>query len=156
MRKLLPYKDTQWTLKHLKTQVIDSLPYCNRVFYGLNTPEQLWKRVKPLLTYRADPQGLELLQTAQTLLSPYKNYHGIAGAGDCDCFTILTLAILTVNPAYNYVDKFAVLVGNNAEEPSHIYTALNYNGRMVAIDFTNPALNIERPYLYRQYVKFNA
>lgn len=155
MRKLLPYKNVQWTLKHIRYQVNDSLQYCEKYFYGLDTPDKLWNRIKPLLTYRADPPGLELLQSVPTLMDPRKNWHKLAGAGDCDCFTILTLSILTVNPVYNNVEKYAVLVGNNAEEPSHIYTALKYRGKMLTIDFTNPALNVERPYIYRQYVPYN-
>jgi hypothetical protein len=135
--------------------VIDSLPYTNQHFYGLDTPYKLFNRVKPLLTYRKDPEGLELLQSVPSLMDPKKNWHKIAGAGDCDCFTLLTLAILSVNPVYNHVDKFAVLVGNNADEPSHIYSAVKWHGKLVHIDFTNPAINIERPYLYRQYVPFN-
>lgn len=155
MRKLLPYKGTAYTLQNMYGQILDSLPYCRRNFSGLDTPGKLWDHIKPRLTYVPDPHGLELLQSVQTLMNPATNWHRIAGAGDCDCFTLLTLAVLTVNPVYKSVDKFAVLVGNNPDEPSHIYSALKWRGRLIAIDFTNPALNWERPYKFRQYIPFN-
>jgi len=151
MRKLFPYKGVEFTLEKMKIQIADSLPYCYQHFNNLKTPEQVWNAIKPKIKYISDPPGLELLQTVPTLLDAKKNWHKIPGAGDCDCFTIFALSVLYVN---KYVNKYAVLVGNNINEPSHIYAGVKYKGRFIALDFTNPAINIERPYKYRQILPF--
>jgi len=152
MRKSLPYKGVEYTLNQMRYQIRDSLPYCRQHFSGLNTPQQMWNRLKPLVRYVQDPPNVELLQSVPTMMNRRTNWHRIAGAGDCDCFTILVLSTLKANPVYNSVDKFAVLVGNTWDEPTHIYAAVKWKGRLIAIDLTNPALNVERPYKFRQYV----
>jgi len=143
----VPYKNLTHTLKCIKLQVIDSLPYIhNYVDSSINTPKQLFKHLKKQVTFKADPHGVEYLQTVQTLMNN-------GGFGDCDCQTILALTAfqyLNFNPCY------VVLVGNNSINPSHIYTEVyDREAREIkAFDLTNPIYNMQRPYKYKQRILF--
>jgi hypothetical protein len=82
------------------------------------------------------------------------NYHGKPGAGDCDCFTILTLA------ACEYLDftplKVA-LVGRKSSGPTHIYTMVwdEDKGDYCPFDLTNPYYCMQRKYKYQQLLPFD-
>ena len=146
MKKTLKYKDLDQTLKHLRMQVIDSLHFCVNELPTFDTPEQMFNTLKNLVIYKNDPPGIELLQSAQTLLSE-DNYHGTPGAGDCDCFTILVLACCLAN---GWNANEIVLVGHNGKTAAHIYSTTTVNGKRYIMDLTNPYINIERPYKFRQ------
>lgn len=108
-------------------------------------PEKLWNQLKLLLTYRNDPKGIELIQGIDTLLN--KNYYGVPGMGDCDCFTcaVLSIAFAHGKPA------IIVLAGNKGA--THIYPELIApNGRNYSVDLTNDFFNIRRPYKKNQYI----
>ena len=140
-----PYRNIDYTLKMLMVQVYDSFPYAFDNCPEASSPERLFNILKQLTVYRNDPPGVELLQTMQTLFE--NNRHGIPGAGDCDCFTILSIAFLRVN-GFN---KLAIVLrGRNSHTPVHIYPAVKEGSKWLAFDLTNTYYGNERPYPYRQ------
>lgn len=146
------YVNLQHTLKAIKRQVEDSLPFIEKYIPNdIRDPQELFYFLRDKVVYRKDPKGVELLQTVQSLIDD--NWHGIPGAGDCDCFTILSLA------AFQYLGfepSQVALVGRKKSGPSHIYT-LVYDPskkKMCAFDLTNPYYCMERKYKYRQILDF--
>lgn len=146
----IPYRGVEESLHHLRKQVFDSIPYCIKNIPHFDTPEQLFNYLKSKVTYKNDPKGVELFQTAQTLLD--NNWHGKSGLGDCDCFSILCLASLISQGFYNVG---IVLAGRSKYNASHIYTYvdLGTTGRQI-LDLTNNKFNYERPYPYTQFIPF--
>ena len=142
------YTDINATMRGIRTQVVDSLDYVANNLPRFKDPEQMFKTLKNIVTYKNDPQGTELLQTAETLLE--NNYWGIPGAGDCDCFTILVLACCIVN---GWNDQKIVLCGRSKIAPVHIYSMVKYKGKYICMDLTNAYINIERKYEFKQYLK---
>lgn len=143
----IPYVSLTHTLKLLKQQVIDSLPYMSDYIPSdISNPEDLFYFLKTITKYRNDPKNIELLQMVPTLMDR-------GGKGDCDCFTILTLAsciYLGFKP--NYVN----LVGRKRIAPTHIYSSVYDRSRnlVCAMDLTNASYNMERPYNYIQTLNF--
>jgi len=145
------YKDLDDTLFHLKLQVKHSLPFASIVVPEFSHPRELFDWLKKRVTYKNDPPETELLQSMQTLLSG--NFWGIKGAGDCDCFTIATLASAIVN---GWDNLYIVLVGRQKSHPVHIYTVIYWGGKRYVIDLTNKEFNQERDsYKYFQEVPVN-
>lgn len=142
-----PYVSLSHTLLAMKVQVIDSMPYVSDyIDNSIQTPEELFYTLKPLLTYKKDPHQIELLQTFQTLMEQ-------GGKGDCDCFTIASLACffyLHFKPCY------LTLAGNTLFSPSHVYAEVydNERGEICAFDLTNPYYDMERPYKFKQRLLF--
>lgn len=143
-----PYVSLNHTLRMMKLQVIDSMPFAERVCPQFNSPEELYAWLKPKTNFQNDPRGVELLQTMQTLFMR-------KGRGDCDCFVITTIACMIVN---GWDDVYIDLVGYDLTAPVHIYTDIIWDGRRNVLDFTNPKFNQERKrgkfgeYRYRQRV----
>lgn len=129
-------------MAYFKIQVVDSLPFAFRVVPVFDHPEDLFYWLKDRTKYRNDPKGVEFFQTLQTL---FKN----GGCGDCDCFTIATVACMVKN---GWKDFNVVLVGRSKSYPVHIYTDIVWAGRRYVLDLTNPRFNMERFYPYRQRV----
>ena len=144
------YKDINDTLKHIKIQIQDSIPYAKKNIPQLSTPEQCFKWLKYRITYKNDPSNIELLQTLPTLLN--NNYHGISGAGDCDCFTIAICSILIANGFDNIK---ICLVGRKKTMPVHIYVCIYDKGERKVLDLTNPKPKNERSYPYIQELPLN-
>lgn len=144
-----PYQDINHTLKCLKGQVIDGLPYALNQCPKFDSAEQLFYWLKNRVTYENDPKGNELIQTLPTLLD--NNWHGRTGYGDCDCFTTAALTLLVAN---GFKNLYVVLVGRNRFTPVHIYCGLIENGVFKVLDLTNRRFDVERPYPYRQHLKF--
>ena len=142
------YKDINATMQGIRTQVIDSLDFCVNDMPKFKDPESLFKNLKTMITYKNDPPGIELLQTVQTLF--LNNYHGIPGAGDCDCFSILFLSMCV---AHGWNQQEIVLAGRSKLAPVHIWTRVNYNGSWFDCDLTQPYFNTVRKYKYKQYLK---
>lgn len=95
-----------------------------------SNPESLFNFLKVNTIYKNDPNGIELIQSAGTLFE--NNYHGIRGAGDCDCFTVLCLGCLSV---LNY--KTGILLFKNGQQFTHITAALiDDQERPIAFDLT--------------------
>lgn len=147
-----PYQDINRTLKGLKTQVIDSIPYALKKVPHFSEPHQLWEWLKPQLKFKSDGkykgQRRELLQTMQTLMTG--GIWGVPGMGDCDCFVITTLASCI---AQGWDGLYIALVGRDTRQPVHIYTVLYWKGQRIILDFTNTRYDFERPgYNYIQEI----
>lgn len=142
------YTNIDRVLEGIIYQVNDSITYCDEYFSGYDNPEQLFKQLRLLTTYKNDPKGIELLQSVPTLFE--NNYWNHSGYGDCDCFVILTLAASYCN---NWNENYIYLVGRTKKAPVHIYSATKYNGKIYTLDLTNPYINIERDYPLQQIIK---
>jgi hypothetical protein len=143
----VPYNNLEHTLKALKIQVIDSLPYIsNYIPNDIETPEQLFRYLKSKTTYKKDPHNVELLQMVPTLMKR-------GGKGDCDCFTILTL---TSCYFLNFKPLYVSLVGKSSIAPSHIYSEVydRQKNEICPMDLTNPYYCMERSYPFKQRLKF--
>lgn len=148
-RYKIPYPSLNESLKHLRIQVIDSLPYAVKHLPRFNSPEQIFKYCKNRYTYKNDPAGIELFQTVPTLLTD--NEHGRSGEGDCDDATIFCLTMLLIS---GFTDCGIVLTGRNKLKPSHIYAYVNDNGQRKILDLTNKNFDQERPYPFKQFIPF--
>jgi hypothetical protein len=146
--KFVKYKSLQQTLEGIRQQVIDSLHFCVNEMPSFNDPTEMFDSLRTMTTYKNDPPGIELLQTVPTLFDA--NYWGVPGAGDCDCFTILTLS-MCLSQGWN--DNQIVLVGRTPKNAVHIYSATIYKGKRYTLDLTNPYVNIERHYPYKQILQ---
>jgi hypothetical protein len=142
------YPGLNESLKHLRVQVIHSLPYIVKHTPRFNTPEQIFNYCKERYTYKNDPNGVELFQTVHTLLTD--NEHGRPGEGDCDDATIFCLSMLLING----FDCGIVLTGRNKNNPTHIYAYALHNGERQILDLTNKKFNTIRPYPFKQYIPF--
>lgn len=145
MQKTYEYKDINQVLRGIRRQIIDSVEYCYNNFPVFANPKQLFNYLKTRTTFKDDPNGVELLQQVPTLFE--NNYHGIPGAGDCDCFTVLSCAAFIAQGWGNFD---IVLTGRNKRTPVHIYTYINWNGDRYCFDLTEPYFNAERKYPYKQ------
>lgn len=151
MKEKYRYKSLEDTLLQLKNQVIDSIPYCKNLVKGIDNESQLFDYLKMLITYKRDPKNIELLQSAQTLLSN-NNWHGKPGYGDCDCFVILSLACLY---CMGYKDLYVIIAGNTTYNPSHVYTGIGqYGNTYTPFDLTENFINDERKYKFKQVLPF--
>lgn len=136
------YKSLNDTLYWIVQQAKISVPYCINVLKAKNdTAKDIWYKMKPKLIYERDTPGIEQIQSVGTLFE--NNIHGIPGAGDCDCFTTLTIAMLLAS-GENPNDINIYLQGNKKKYPSHILT--EFKG--IYIDFTQPMYNTKRNYNY--------
>jgi len=142
-----PYQDINHTLEGIRTQIIDSLDYCVNDLPRFKTPDEIFTFCRSITKYKNDPHQIELLQTVPTLLND--NFHGQSGAGDCDCFTILTISLCI---ACGMNNNYIVLVGRTKVAPVHIYSAVKWQGKLYTLDLTNPYINVERSYKYRQFI----
>lgn len=135
----LPYKNINDTLKHMKIQIIDSLPFACKTVPEMDSPEELFDYLKERVRYKNDPKGVELLQTMQTLM--LGKFWGTPGYGDCDCFVITTLACMICQ---GWNNLFICLVARESKSPVHIYTVIYWNGQRQVFDLTNRNFNHER------------
>lgn len=153
-----PYKDLNHALKKMRVQILDGLEYAQTECPQFETPEQIFNWLKQRTVYKKDPKNRETFQTLETLLDPRYNIHGISGAGDCDCFTIAALTLLTANGFYNINSNNGsgiVLVGRNRFIPVHIYAYTIVNGKKEILDLTNQWFDYEREnYNYKQEIPF--
>lgn len=141
----VPYTDINATMRGIRTQVVDSLNFCVNEMPTFDNPEQMFKALRNMTTYKNDPPNVELIQSVETLFN--QNYWGIRGAGDCDCFTVLVLAMCC---AHGWNEQEIVLVGRSKLAPVHIWSTVKYNGKRYSMDLTNAFFNIERKYKYIQ------
>jgi len=111
----------------------------------VTSAEQLFYYLSSITDYRDDPPNTELLQSPQSLFE--KNYWGVPGTGDCDCFSIMSISAL-VALGYSPNRLEIVLAGNTRNTPKHIY--LKVDGK--PFDLTNAFFNYERNYPYLQHI----
>ena len=109
----------------------------------ITTPQELFYFLHSLVTYKNDPDNNELLQSPKSLFQ--KNYHGIPGAGDCDCFTILTISAAK---ALHFKNIEIVLAGRNNKEAVHIWTKIAGKN----FDLTCAFFGESRKYAYLQTI----
>jgi hypothetical protein len=140
------YKDLDHTLKGLRTQILDSLNYCQDQNWYFDNPREMYYYLTPLLRYKNDPQNVELIQSVPTLLED--NWHGVPGAGDCDCFTVLACAVGCVN---NWKQRI-VLCGRSKNGPVHIFSQVYWNGKWHTVDFTARLFDVHKKYKFYQYL----
>lgn len=149
MKSVQPYQDINHTLKMLKRQVIDGLPFALSECPRFNDPETLYYWLKERTKYKLDPKGNELIRSLPTLL---KGYKGKPGEGDCDCFTTAALTLLVAN---GFDNLYVILTGRNRFTPRHIYCGLiDKNGVFRILDLTNRLYDTERPYPFKQHLFF--
>ena len=132
-------------MRGIRQQVIDSLEFCVNEMPRFDDPEQMFKALKNMVTYKNDPPGTELLQSVPTLFK--NNYWGISGAGDCDCFSILVLSMCV---AHGWNKQEIILAGRSKLMPVHIWTVVYVDGKRYAMDLTNAYCNVERNYKFIQ------
>lgn len=138
-----PYVSLEYTLLMLKEQAKRSVPFARRFLPAHHmTPAEMFDFLKSEVIYINDPDGVELLQSMPTMFSE-NNFHGIYGAGDCDCFTLTSLACFA---AKGWNNCNVVLVGRDHAAPVHIYSMVNG----IAFDLTNATFGKERNYKFKQ------
>jgi len=141
----VPYTDINATMRGIRTQVIDSTKFCQEEMPSFRSPKRMFNSLRNMVTYKNDPKGIELLQSVPTLFKD--NYWNIPGAGDCDCFTILTLAMCQVQ---GWDDQCIVLAGRSKLAPVHIWSRVKYKGNWYSMDLTNALFDVERNYKFKQ------
>src|SRR5438105_12636965 len=130
----IPYQNINDTLKNLKVQVIDSLPYAKDVVPQFAYPNDLFHWLKNNTVYRNDPKNTELLQTMQTMFEG--GYPGYSpGQGDCDCFVIACLASCWVQGA-GWHNLEVTLAGRDKIAPVHTWSGINFGGQYYEMDLT--------------------
>lgn len=151
MKAKYKYKDINQVMRGIRAQIIDSVQFCYDYIPTMGDPAELFNYLKKYITFKHDPPNTELLQSAQTLF--LNNKHGIAGAGDCDCFVILACAAFI---AQGWGDFDIILAGRSYKNPVHIYCRIKFKNQSYIFDLTEPKFNQERSYKYRQIlpVKF--
>lgn len=115
----------------------------------MKDPYRIWEMLKSDTTYVHDPVDIELLQSMQTMLSK-NNYHGIFGAGDCDCFTIAAAACFVVAGLPS-----CIILAGNGQQPTHIYNLVyiaRYNS-WLPFDLTENIIGSERKYKNKTEIK---
>lgn len=140
-----PYKNINETLFWLLEQAKTGVPYCKKAFPSFSDPQQMFDYLNGRVVYHNDPPGVELIQSPGTMFE--KNYFGIPGAGDCDCFTTLLLACCWAN---GFKENYICLYGRSKKYPSHISLMTVFDGRPYYLDLTEKKFNRERNYPYKQ------
>lgn len=146
------YVDINDTLRHIRLQVKEGIPWAEDNVPLFINPVDLYYWLRIRTHYKLDPDGIELLQSADTLMSD-ANYHGTPGCGDCDCFSILTLTALNVQKFKG--KPWIKLAGRSKEYPVHIWAGIDYKGEEIALDLTERKPGQERKYPYVQKIYFN-
>jgi len=143
------YKSLADTLIYLQKQARESIPDAYALTDGINNPQDLFYYLKTLVTYKSDPPGIELIHSVNSLFED--NYHKIPGAGDCDCFSVLSLACLhCIN-----IQPYVVLAGNQKSNPTHIYSSGLWRKKYFTFDLTQKFFDSEREYKFRQILDTN-
>jgi len=141
------YTTLQRTLDCMQLQIEESLSFARNFVPRGETPRSLFSLLKQHTTYRHDPPGVELLQSMPTLM--HNNFYGIPGAGDCDCFTITTMACCKVEN----IPVRIVIVGNTPNNPTHVYAEVMDGGRWTAFDLVNALYGETKKYRYLSRIK---
>jgi hypothetical protein len=143
----IPYQDINETLKGLHIQVVDSLDWCAYNLPDYKNPRQMYYDLLPRIKYKNDPPGVELIQSVPTLFE--NNYWGVSGMGDCDCFSVLTLAVGCVHKWKQRV----VLCGRSHDAPVHIFSQVYWEGKWRTLDLTARLYDTHRHYPLKQFLE---
>ena len=151
MKLDIEYPGLKRTLLGVKDQAVESVDYMDqKIPDNIRTPEALFYYLKGITKFKKDPFGIEHIKTSRTLFEKYK------GRGDCDCFTVTSLASLEALGLAKQL--YIVLVSKNKRIPSHIYVAFDdKKGVHHIFDLTNPWYDFERTknYRYKQLIPIN-
>jgi len=147
------YVDINDTLRHIRLQVKHGIPWAYDNIPQTINPIDLYYWMRIRTKYKLDPDGVELLQSADTLMD--NNFHGISGAGDCDCFSILTLTAIHSQKWSKNAKPWIKLAGRSKDNPVHIWAGVDYHNEEIAMDLTNRKPREERKYKYIQKLYFN-
>lgn len=113
------YRGLDQVLNLIHYKIKESLPFAREYVPNyIHSAEDLFYFLKSKLIYKSDPKGIELLQSFPALM--LDNYHGIAGAGDCDCFVIAGAASL-----HSIGIPYTIELAGNGKNPTHIYLAVH-------------------------------
>ena len=121
MKMKIPYKNIGHTIEMMGKQIQESLDYAEDFTPRDTNPKELFWILRQNTTYKNDPPGVELLQSMPSMFED--NYHGVSGAGDCDCFTIAAIACCKAAG----IPCRIVIVGNSPIAPSHVYAEVKDN-----------------------------
>jgi len=151
-----PYTDINRVCEVIRLQIIDSIPYAAENVPHFKNPEQLFNWLKLLVRYKNDPEGYEFIQSMPTLFSDFEHESGEvykSGEGDCDCFTVATIAAMYVQGEDWIKDFGFVLAGRSPNNPVHIYSYIKFKGKDYILDLTQPRINMVKDYPYTQKMK---
>jgi transglutaminase-like putative cysteine protease len=149
VKKVQPYKSLIHTLRSLKAQSLEGGNFMKKnIPTYISEPRDLFYFLKDRVTYKNDPKGIELIHSPESLF--HDNYHGKPGSGDCDDFTMLSIAGLKAMGVPE-AQINVCLTGRSKTVPRHIY--LNVKG--TPFDLTNDLYGEERPYPYKQEIPLN-
>jgi hypothetical protein len=145
-KRVQPYKSLIHTLRSLKDQSLEGVDYMKKQLPSyLSEPRDLFYYLKDRVTYKSDPKGIELIHSPQTLFED--NYHKKPGSGDCDDFSMLSIAALKAMGIPEAQIKVC-LTGQNKNVPRHIYLSV----KNTPFDLTNDLYGEERSYPYKQEI----
>ena len=142
----MPYRNISHTIEMMGRQIEESLDYARDWTPVQTNPKELFWIMRQNLTYKNDPKGIELLQSMPSMMDD--NYHGVPGAGDCDCFTIAAIACCKAAD----IPCRIVIVGNSAAAPSHVYAEVLDDGVWTPFDLVNPWYGQTKEYAYKKII----
>jgi hypothetical protein len=129
-------------LIELQANAPENISFARKYFPAFNNGGEIWKALKPITKFKADPKNIDTIQGISTLFSNTKNIHKVSGLGDCDCFTSALASIAIANKLpYQYI-----IQGN--DKPSHI--AIKIDGTI--LDLTNPIPDYLREYSFTKFI----
>lgn len=140
------YKDIDTVVYWIIQQAISGIPYCINSFPQMSNPCEIYDYFRSIIKFQYDPKGIELIQHPYTLFE--NNYHGIRGAGDCDCFSTLLLSYAMAQKIY---PVSIMLYGRTKKQPTHIAIKM----KDTIVDLTMSRCNCERDYKYFQELQIN-
>jgi hypothetical protein len=112
---------------------------------NIDNPETLFYYLKSVTSYQDDPKNVELIQSPKSLF--LKNWYGVPGRGDCDCFSCLTICALLAL-GYEPKDISIILTGRKPKEAVHIFIKIENN----YFDLTNTFFGEIRKYPFYQKI----
>lgn len=127
----------------IELKISESLQFAANYVPGyIQSPRDCFDWLKSKTSYINDPPGVELLQSFQSLM--LDNYHGVPGAGDCDCLTIAGAATIATRkkPA-----PYKIVYSGNGKTPTHVFLSV----RGIAFDLTTPDFGTLRTYKHYNF-----
>lgn len=137
-RAEITYNDLAQVKRLINLKIAESMPFAaNFVPSYIQSAQDCFMWLKTKTVYQLDPPNFELLQSFQSLI--HDNYHGIPGAGDCDCLTIAGAATLATRKK---AIPYKVVYSGNGKNPTHVF--LYADG--VPFDLTHNRMGEVSPY----------
>ncbi|NBO56735.1 MAG: hypothetical protein EBU84_19560, partial [Actinobacteria bacterium] len=146
-----PYKNINDTLQYMRVQIAAGIPWTQENAPQFDNAATAFYWLLDRVQYKHDPPDTELLQSIDTLLTS-RNFWGIPGAGDCDCFVIAWLTLFNCSNINGR--PWIKLAGRSKQYPVHIWAGVDVNGRELTADLTERKFNKERAYPHTQKIYF--